>query len=258
MSYENIIVEKLDGKIALIRLNRPKCLNALNTLLLNEVAEVLQGFEYDNDVMAVVLTGSERAFAAGADIVEMQDKNVPTVMELFQRAGWDAVGQFKKPIIGAVNGLALGGGFELALQCDILIAADNARFGLPEVNLGVIPGAGGTQRTTRVIGKSLAMEMMLNARQLTAPEAFDRGLISRILPADEVVDNALQMAREIAGRAPLAVKMAKESVNVAFETSLDQGLKTERRNIALLFGTEDKMEGMKAFVEKRPADWQGK
>ena len=257
MAYETILVETR-GKVGLVTLNRPQALNALNSTLVRELNQALDGFEADPAIGCVCITGSDKAFAAGADIKEMQDKGYPTAyLEDFITA-WDRVGQRRKPLIAAVAGFALGGGCELAMMCDILIAADTARFGQPEIKLGVMPGAGGTQRLTRVVGKAKAMEMCLTGRMMGAEEAERSGLVARVVPADSLLDEALKTAETIAGMAPLAAMATKEMVNAAFETGLAQGLLFERRLFHGLFGTEDKKEGMAAFVDKRKAKWKGR
>jgi enoyl-CoA hydratase len=250
--FENILLEVKDA-VAIIRINRPKVLNALNTATVAEIATTLEGIEANDAVRAVVLTGSERAFAAGADISEMA-----TAMNPANAQNWARLSRFPKPLIAAVNGLALGGGMELAMICDIVLASETARFGQPEINLGIIPGAGGTQRLTRTVGKSLAMEMILNARMLNAEEAQRVGLVSGIYPSETLLRNALSLARQIAARAPLAIMAAKQSINAAFETSLEAGLGAEREGFVKLFSTEDQKEGMTAFLEKRRPQWKGK
>jgi enoyl-CoA hydratase len=258
MSYETLIVETNDG-VTLIRLNRPEALNALNSQLLGELGDALDAAEADAAVGCVVLTGSERAFAAGADIKEMSDKTYAQMfaVDFFskQAARLEA---FRKPIIAAVAGFALGGGCELAMLCDFIIAAETAKFGQPEINLGVMPGLGGTQRLTRLVGKSKAMDMVLTARQMDAAEAERAGLVSRVVPADKLVEEALAAARKIASLSPLAVMMTKELVDAAYETTLHTGLGMERRLFHSLFAFEDQKEGMAAFVEKRKAAFQGK
>jgi enoyl-CoA hydratase len=252
--FQNILLEERDA-VAVIRLNRPKVLNALNSATIAEVATALEGIAGNAAIRCVVLTGSERAFAAGADISEMAGQPMPASSGAEH---WARVSSFPKPLIAAVNGLALGGGMELAMICDIVLASENARFGQPEINLGIIPGAGGTQRLTRVVGKSLAMEMVLNARMLNAEDALRVGLVSGIYPPETLLYNALALAKQIAARAPLAVQAAKASVNAAFETSLEAGLNFERERFVKLFGTEDQKEGMQAFLEKRRAQWKGR
>jgi enoyl-CoA hydratase len=255
---ENILLESPFDGVRLIRLNRPKVLNALNSATIGEIATALEQYAQDDAVRVVVLTGSERAFAAGADISEMSGQGVAEMLTQNRHNAWRSIAEFPKPLIAAVSGMALGGGLELAMSCDILLAAENARFGQPEINLGIIPGAGGTQRLTHAIGKSLAMEMVLNARMLTAEEALRHGLVSGVYPPEVLLHHTLQLAKQIAARAPLAIRAAKVSVNAAFEMGLQAGLGFERQNFALLFGTEDQKEGMQAFLEKRRAVWKGK
>ncbi len=256
--FELILVEKPSEGVGLIRLNRPKVLNALNSSVMAEIAAALAGFSSDPSIRAVVLTGNERAFAAGADISEMSGKTEENILQGVGTSNWLAVANFSKPLIAAVSGFALGGGLELAMTCDILIASETARFGQPEINLGVIPGAGGTQRLTRVVGKSLAMEMVLNARMLNADEALRVGLVSKVVPVETYLDHALELAKQLAARAPIAIQAAKKSVNAAFELSLSKGLELERQQFAALFNTADQKEGMNAFLERRRAKWQGK
>ena len=258
MSYQTLLVETADG-VTLIRLNRPEALNALNSKLLGELSAALDAAEADAGVGCVVITGSEKAFAAGADIKEMSDK---TYAQMFQTDFFAGparrIEQFRKPIIAAVAGYALGGGCELAMLCDFIIAADTARFGQPEINLGVMPGIGGTQRLARLVGKAKAMDMILTARQMDAAEAERAGLASRVVPADKLIDEALAAARRIAAQSPLAVTMCKELVNAAEETSLAAGVLMERRLFHSLFAFEDQKEGMAAFLEKRDPDFKGR
>jgi enoyl-CoA hydratase len=259
MTYETLIVESPQAGVTLIRLNRPQALNALNTQLLGELSAALDAAESDEAVRCVVLTGSERAFAAGADIKEMSDKSYAQmfVADFFGPAA-RRIEQFRKPIIAAVAGYALGGGCELAMLCDFIIAAETAKFGQPEINLGVMPGIGGTQRLPRAVGKAKAMDMVLTARMMDAAEAERGGLVSRVVPADKMLDEALAAAAKIAAQSPLAVAMNKELVNAAFETTLATGVAMERRLFHSLFAFEDQKEGMAAFVEKRPADFKGR
>jgi enoyl-CoA hydratase len=238
-------------------LNRPKELNALNAALMEELAAALEGFDRDDDIGCMVVTGSERAFAAGADIKEMAEATAVDMVKRDNIARWDRLRRLKKPVIAAVSGFCLGGGNELAMACDIIVASESARFGQPEINLGVMPGAGGTQRLTRAVGKSLAMEMVLNGRLITADEALRAGLVSRVAPVEVYLDEALRLAAEVAARAPLALRFAKEAVNNAFESFLADGVADERRAFYLLFSSADQKEGMRAFVEKRPPQWQG-
>jgi enoyl-CoA hydratase len=256
--FELILMEKLSDGVGLIRLNRPKVLNALNSSVMSEIAAALTAFSSDPNVRAVVLTGNEKAFAAGSDIAEMSGKSEANILQDAGSRNWQAIANFPKPLIAAVSGLVLGGGLELAMICDIMIASESARFGQPEINLGIIPGSGGTQRLTRVVGKSLAMEMVLNARMLNATEALRLGLVSRVVPVETHLEHALELAKQIAARAPVAVQTAKKSVNAAFELGLSKALEFERQQFAMLFDTQDQKEGMNAFLERRRAKWQGK
>jgi len=257
MSYENILVETR-GRVGLIRLNRPQALNALNRALLRELGEAVDAFDADDKIGCMVITGSDKAFAAGADIKEMADK---TFIEAFLgnlAATWDRVAHVRKPVIAAVAGFALGGGCELAMQCDLIIAADNAKFGQPEIKLGVIPGIGGTQRLPRAVGKSKAMDLILTGRMMDAQEAERSGLVARIVPLPSLLDEALKIAETIASMSLPSVLAAKEAVNRAFETSLAEGIRFERRIFHSLFATADQKEGMAAFVEKRPPKFEHK
>jgi enoyl-CoA hydratase len=251
MTYENILVETR-GAVGLITLNRPKALNALCDALVREMGAALDGFEADDAIGAVVITGSEKAFAAGADIKEMQTRSfVDVFVADFVTKGWERVTTCRKPIIAAVAGFALGGGCELAMMCDTIIAAESARFGQPEINLGIIPGAGGTQRLTRFVGKAKAMDMVLTGRMMDAAEAERSGLVSRIVPNDKLIDEALKIATQIAALSRPSVFAAKEAVNRAYETTLAEGVRFERRLFHAMFATADQKEGMAAFVEKR-------
>ena len=249
--YANILVERQDA-VGIIRLNRPQALNALNAALIAELGAALDAFEADAAIAAIVLTGNERAFAAGADIKEMADKTyMQAYGEDFITRGWERVAQCRKPVIAAVNGVALGGGCEVAMMCDIIVAAENARFGQPEINLGTMPGAGGTQRLPRFIGKAKAMDLCLTARMMDAAEAERLGLVSRVVPADKVVEEAVAIGRRIAELSGPIAMMVKESVNRAFETTLAEGVRFERRLFHSTFASEDQKEGMAAFVAKR-------
>jgi enoyl-CoA hydratase len=250
MAYETILVESR-GPIGLITLNRPKALNALNGQLIGELTEALAGFDADPQIAVMVITGSERAFAAGADIKEMEGKDFIDAFQSDFIGPWQKVSRCKKPIVAAVAGYALGGGCELAMMCDIIIAADNAKFGQPEISLGAIPGAGGTQRLTRAVGKSKAMEMVLTGRMMDADEAERANLVARVVPLSDLLDEALKLAETIAEKSQPVVAMAKEAVDVAYETTLQEGLRFERRTFYATFATEDRREGMQAFVEKR-------
>ena len=251
MAYENIIVETR-GKVGLITLNRPKAMNALNDALIDEIGLALDGFEADEQIGCMVITGSEKAFAAGADIAAMKDWGYMDVYKTnYISRNWDRVGRCRKPLIAAVAGFALGGGCELAMTCDFIIAADNAKFGQPEVKLGILPGAGGTQRLPRAVGKAKAMDMCLTSRLMDAAEAERTGLVSRVVPADKLIEEALSAAETIASFSLPVVLMIKESVNRAFESSLTEGMLFERRSFHSAFALSDRKEGMSAFVEKR-------
>lgn len=254
MSYETILVET-HGRVGLIKLNRPAALNALCDQLMSELATQLRAFDADPAIGAIILTGSEKAFAAGADIKEMQPRAYPgTLLEDFI-SPWETVTTIRKPVIAAVAGFALGGGCELAMMCDFIIAADTAKFGQPEINLGVIPGAGGSQRLTRAVGKSKAMDMCLTGRMMDVTEAERANLVSRVFPAADLISETLKIADKIANLSPVAVAVAKKAVNAAFETTLTQGVLYERASFLALFGTPDQKEGMSAFIEKRKANF---
>jgi enoyl-CoA hydratase len=257
MSYETIIVETR-GHVGLIRLNRPQALNALNSALIRELSQAVDAFEADGDIRCLLITGSEKAFAAGADIKEMVDKTFNEAFLGNFMASWHRVGEARKPTIAAVAGFALGGGCELAMQCDIIIAADNARFGQPEIKLGVIPGIGGTQRFTRAVGKAKAMDIMLTGRMMDAAEAERSGLVARIVPAASLMEEAMKVAETIASMSLPSVLAAKEAVNAAFETSLAEGVRFERSIFHSLFATADQKEGMAAFIAKRPPKFENK
>ncbi len=258
MSTYTCILTDIHGRVGLIRINRPKAMNSLNACVLEELGQALEEFDANPQIGAIVLTGDERAFAAGADIKEMADCSAVDMLLRDSISHYDRIRQTQKPIIAAVSGWCLGGGNEIAMACDMIVASETARFGQPEINLGVMPGAGGTQRLTRAVGKAVAMEMVLNNRTLTAEEALHYGLVNRVVPMERYLEEALGLAEEITRRAPLAVRLAKEAVNNAFETYLRDGLTDERRSFYLLFATSDQKEGMNAFVEKRPPTWQGK
>jgi enoyl-CoA hydratase len=255
--YQFILSEALPSGVGLARLNRPKELNALNSVLMEELVTALEAFDRQPGIGCLVIAGSERAFAAGADIKEMAEASAAEMLLRDNIGRWDRIRRLKKPVIAAVSGFCLGGGCELAMACDLIVVSESARFGQPEINLGVMPGAGGTQRLTRAVGKAVAMEMVLNGRLLTAEEAARFGLVNRVVPVEVFLDEALALAGSIAARAPLAVRLAKEAVNNAFETYLADGLADERRAFYFLFSTSDQKEGMRAFIEKRPASWQG-
>lgn len=257
MPYASILVET-HGKTGLITINRPQALNALNHALMNELMDALDAFDNNEAIGAMVITGSEKAFAAGADIKEMADKSALQMSREDHIAVFGRIRAIRKPVIAAVSGWALGGGFELALSCDMIIASDTAKFGLPEITLGVIPGAGGTQRLVRAVGKALAMEMILNDRKVNAQEALHFGLVNRVVPAGEYLNEALKLAEEIAARAPLAVCAAKRAINHSYESFLKDGLDEEKQIFYNLFNSEDQKEGMSAFAEKRKPQWKGK
>ena len=256
MAYENISVETR-GRVGLITLDRPKALNALCVALIAELTQAIDDFEADSEIGCMVLTGSEKAFAAGADIKEMKDKSyMDAYKEDFITVGWERLSQTRKPVIAAVAGYALGGGCEIAMMCDMIIAADSAKFGQPEITLGTIPGSGGTQRLTRFVGKSKAMDLCLTGRMMDAEEAERAGLVARIVPADQLLDEALKTAEKIASLSGPVVMMAKEAVNRAYETTLAEGIRFERRLFHATFATEDQKEGMAAFAEKRKPEWK--
>ncbi len=257
MDYKLILVETQD-RIGLIRFNRPQQLNALNGEIMEELVTAAEAFDKNDAVGAIIITGDERAFAAGADIKEMADASAVEMLLADRISNWDRLRKVKKPVIAAVSGFCLGGGCELAMACDMIVASESARFGQPEINLGVIPGAGGTQRLTRAVGKVTAMEMVLNGRFLSADEAYRFGLINRVVPVEQYLGEALTLANEIAARAPLAVRLGKEAVNNAFESFLADGLADERRAFYFLFSTDDQKEGMKAFIDKRKPEWKGR
>jgi enoyl-CoA hydratase len=252
MPYANVIVET-HGAVGLVRLNRPQALNALSAALIEDLNAALEAFEADPAIGAIVLTGSEKAFAAGADIKEMQDKTFADAFLGDFIGRWENVTRLRKPVVAAVAGFALGGGCEIAMMCDFILAADDAKFGQPEIKLGVMPGAGGTQRLTRAVGKAKAMEMILTGRMMDAIEAERSGLVSRVVPAPSLIEEALKVAGTIAALSRPAVYAAKEAVNRAYETTLAEGVRFERRVFHSLFATEDQKEGMRAFAEKRPA-----
>lgn len=257
LTNRNIVTET-EGEIGIARLNRPQVLNALSHQLMDELVTALEQFDHDDNIRVIVLTGSDRAFAAGADIKEMSDETTIGIMLKDRFATWDRIRNIKKPIIAAVSGFALGGGCELVMNCDIIVASETAQFGQPEINIGVIPGAGGTQRLTRVVGKHKAMEMILTGRPITAQEAYDLGLVNKIAPVELYLEVAKDLAKEIAKKSPIAVRLAKEAVLKTFDTSISEGLQFERKNFYMLFASEDQKEGMRAFLEKRPASFIGR
>ncbi|HEX6143526.1 MAG TPA: enoyl-CoA hydratase [Geminicoccaceae bacterium] len=254
MAYETVLVESR-GSVGLITLNRPKALNALNAQLVRELSEALHAFDRDPQVAVMVITGSERAFAAGADIKEMLEKSYIDAFWGDFIGPWQEIATCRKPVIAAVAGYALGGGCELAMMCDIILAADTAKFGQPEINLGTIPGAGGTQRLTRAVGKAKAMEMVLTGRMMDAAEAERANLVARVVPAADLMDEAIRLAETVAEKSQPIVAMAKEAVNIAYETTLHQGILFERRAFYATFATADRREGMEAFIEKRTPDF---
>ena len=256
MAYEHIITESR-GNVGLITINRPKVLNALSSDVMDEIGNAIDSFEGDSEIGAIVITGSEKVFAAGADISQMINNTFADAYQgNFISRNWERVTQCRKPVIAAVAGYALGGGCELAMMCDFIIAGDNAQFGQPEIFLGIIPGAGGTQRLTRAVGKSKAMDMCLTGRRMGAEEAERSGLVSRVVPADELVDRAVEIAQGIADFSQLAASMVTETVDRAYETTLAEGILFERRAFHSMFSTNDQKEGMAAFLEKRKANWQ--
>ncbi|HEY7035986.1 MAG TPA: enoyl-CoA hydratase-related protein [Thermomicrobiales bacterium] len=255
---ENHLLTSREGHVALVRINRPRVRNALNQALLADLVATLEGLDQEAEVRVIVLTGDERAFAAGADIAEMVDASAVDMEVRPRLARWDRLRRIRKPLIAAVAGYALGGGNELAMLCDLIVAAETARFGQPEINLGIIPGAGGTQRLVRAIGKARAMELVLTGRMMTADEAFEAGLITKVVPTELYLIEAMRLAEEIAAKPPLAVQIAKDAVLKAFDTTLETGLEYERRSFNLLFTTEDRREGMAAFLEKRAPAFKGR
>lgn len=257
MPYEMILVERR-GRVGLVTLNRPQAMNALNNQLMNEVMDALEAFDADDAVGAMVIAGSEKAFAAGADIKEMSGRSAREMQEADHVAVFDRIRSVEKPVIAAVSGWALGGGCEIALSCDMIVASESAKFGQPEITIGVIPGAGGTQRLTHAVGKALAMEMVLNNRTLSAQEALHHGLVNRVVPVSDYLDEALKLADEIASRAPLAVRAAKKMIKASYDVSLTEGLAEEKQAFYDLFNTDDQKEGMQAFVEKRKPEWKGR
>lgn len=256
MAYDFVLTERR-GKVGLVTLHRPEVRNALNRQLLRDLMDALAEFDRDDLVGAMVVTGDEKAFAAGVDIKEMVDSTAAEARKIDFASVFGRIMDIRKPVIAAVSGWALGGGMEVALSCDIIIASESAKFGLPEVTLGVIPGGSGTQRLTYALGKAVAMEMILNNRTLSAVEALEFGLVNRVVEVEAYLDEAVKLAEEIASRAPLAVRAAKKMVNEAFERRLSDGISEERREFYGLFGTEDQKEGMRAFLEKRPPQWKG-
>jgi len=258
MPTDPLILTETDGHVGIITINRPKVLNALNPQLMEDIAAQLAAWDGDENIHVIVLTGSEKAFAAGADITDMAPRSTTEMYERDQFAVWDRIGRTKKPIIAAVSGYALGGGCELMMMCDIAIASESAKLGQPEINLGIIPGAGGTQRLARAVGKATAMDVILTGRTLGAAEALAAGLVSRVVPDGEHYNEAIKLAHEMARKGPIALKIGKEAVLKAFETGLSEGIQYERRVFYSLFSTEDQKEGMKAFMEKRKPQFKGR
>jgi enoyl-CoA hydratase len=253
-----IVTEQYQPGIALIQLNRPKELNALNRQLMEEVRDALQRLDKNEAVRVIIITGNEQAFAAGADIKQMADKSAIDMLLIDQFSTWDQIRKTKKPIIAAVSGFALGGGCEFAMTCDMIIASETAKFGQPEIKIGVIPGAGGTQRLTKAIGKAKAMELILTGRFISADEALRYGLINKVVPVEMYMHEAVTLAQEIAQMSPIAVQLGKEAVNRSFETHLDEGLMFERKNFYMTFASADQKEGMQAFIEKRKPEYKGR
>jgi enoyl-CoA hydratase len=258
MAYETIVVESPASGVGLVRLNRPQALNALNSQITREIFEALEAFDADDSIRCLVLSGSDKAFAAGADIKQMERMDAVDMFAGQDFTDWARLSRIRKPIIAAVSGWALGGGCEMAMMCDMIVASETAKFGQPEITIGIMPGAGGTQRLTRAVGKVIAMEMMLANRTLTAQEAQHYGLVNHVFPLETYLSEAIKLAEKVAGMPGVAVRMIKDAVNKSFELSLAEGLSYEKRNFYLLFGTEDKTEGMKAFVEKRQAEWKNR
>ncbi len=256
MPDSHLITTKAEG-YALVQFNRPEVLNALNMKMMEDLVRTLETLDLDPDVRCVILTGNEKAFAAGADITEMAGAGAIEMLIRDQFARWDRIRKIKKPIIAAVSGFALGGGCELAMTCDMIIASETAKFGQPEINIGVIPGAGGTQRLTRAVGKAKAMEMVLTGRVISADEALRWGLINKVVPVEYLLEEARTLAKEVASKPPVAVALAKEAVLKAFDTTIEGGLEFERKNFYLLFASDDQKEGMRAFTEKRAPKWKG-
>jgi enoyl-CoA hydratase len=256
-NYQSILVDR-DERVGIVTLNRPNELNSLTFQLVSELANALEELDRDEEIRCIVITGAGgKAFAAGADIKEMSDKS-PIEMMLGGFQNWERIRRIQKPLIAAVGGYALGGGCELAMHCDMIVASENTRFGQPEINLGVMPGAGGTQRLARTLGKYRTMEMVLTGLQVTAQEMADHGLVNRVVPQGEHLTEAVKLAKEVTARGPIALRLAKQAVLASFETTLEEGLEMERKNFFLLFATEDMREGMRAFIEKRKADFKGR
>ncbi|MCX6187935.1 MAG: enoyl-CoA hydratase-related protein [Bacteroidetes bacterium] len=259
MNYEFILVEsEYQPHIAIIRLNRPKELNALNLQLMLELKAALSTLDDDDNVRCIIITGNQQAFAAGADIKQMENKTAIDLLKIDQFETWDQIRKTKKPIIAAVSGFALGGGCELAMTCDMIVASETAKFGQPEIKIGIMPGAGGTQRLTKAVGKALAMEMVLTGKFISAEEAMKAGLVNRVVAEELYLDEAVKLAKEVTQMSPISVRLAKESVLKAFDSGLQEGLYFERKNFYMCFASEDQKEGMNAFVEKRKPKFEGK
>ena len=262
MPHKHILVTEIENpgglKVGMIQLNRPDVLNALNIELMKELVETLETFDIDSEIGCMVITGSQKAFAAGADINEMAEASTVEMIIRDQFATWDRMMKIKKPVIASVSGYALGGGCELAMSCDMIFEAEGAKFGQPEINLGIIPGAGGTQRLTRAIGKVRAMEMIITGKMFSAKDMFEAGLVTAVYPDESCLEDTIKIAKEISNKPTIAVQLAKECILKAFNTTIEDGIQFERRNFYLLFSTEDKVEGMKAFVEKRKPVWKNK
>lgn len=256
MAYDMILIETPAPGVGLVRLNRPSALNALNSQITREVFDALEAFDRDPAIKCCILTGSDKAFAAGADIKEMEGRDAVTMLSGGDFTDWSRLSRLRKPLIAAVSGWALGGGCEMVMMCDMIVASETAKFGQPEITIGIMPGAGGTQRLTRAVGKALAMEVMLANRHLTAQEALHYGLVNKVVPVESYQAEALALAQKIAAMPAVAAQLIKDSINRAYELSLSESLNYEKRNFYLLFGTEDKAEGMKAFVEKRKPEWK--
>jgi enoyl-CoA hydratase len=257
MTYETIELSR-EGAVGVVTLNRPKVLNALNTQLMTELVDALAELDRDSDIRSIAMLGSDKAFAAGADITEMADATPVGLFFENRFARWDAIRAVSKPIVAGVSGFALGGGCELAMSCDLIVASETARFGQPEINLGIIPGAGGTQRLTRAVGKAVAMDMVLTGRMLSAEEAMSAGLVARVVAAESWRDETMKAAQAIASKSPVALRAGKDCINAAFETTLPSGIDFERRAFYILFASEDQKEGMKAFMEKREPSFSGR
>ena len=256
--YDNILTEIPAEKVGLIRLNRPKALNALNNALMGELHDALRNFDNDPEISCMVITGNERAFAAGADIKEMAGQTYVDFLQKGSVSDNFDFSQYKKPIIAAVSGFALGGGCEMSMACDMIVASETAVFGQPEINLGILPGGGGTQRMTRALGKALAMEVMLTDRKLSAEEALKYGLVNQVVAPEIYLDEAIKLAQKVASMSQIAIQLTKDAINKAYEATLSEGLEFEKKNFFLAFGTEDKQEGMEAFIEKRKPNWKHK